>query len=105
MALSITEKLQSTIDAVNDAPKSLSTIAFDPSIHLAYHPPSKVHTMESIGLQNEGVSPIAMSEPFSFFTEEAVDIMRSEVLAPEVIAKHSFQSDLAPHQLRGYAAT
>ncbi|EHL02709.1 hypothetical protein M7I_1225 [Glarea lozoyensis 74030] len=60
--------------------------------------------MEDIGYpSNNGVSPNAVSEPFRLFSEEAVDIMRSEVLNKEVQENYSYTSDIAPKQLRGYA--
>jgi hypothetical protein len=77
---------------------------FNPQKHLDFEPPKFVHTMEDIGYpSNNGVSPIAVSEPFRLFSEEAVDIMRSEVLNQEVQENYSYTSDIAPKQLRGYA--
>jgi hypothetical protein len=76
---------------------------FDPEKHLAFQPPSKVHSMEEIGMLNRGISPVAVSEPFRLFTEEAVNIMRAEILAEEVQANHTFSSDIAARQLRGYS--
>jgi hypothetical protein len=77
---------------------------FDPSKHLAYVEPAYIHTMEDIGFPaSRGVSPVAVSEPFSLFTEEAIDIMRSEILSPEVQEKYTYTSDIAAKQLRGYA--
>ncbi|KAG9236905.1 hypothetical protein BJ875DRAFT_438978 [Amylocarpus encephaloides] len=77
---------------------------FHPAKHLAFETPKKVYTMEEIGYSaTSGVSPIAVSEPFRLFSEEAVNIMRSEVLNDEVQEKYSYTSDIAPKQLRGYA--
>jgi hypothetical protein len=77
---------------------------FDAQRHLAFEAPKYVHTMEDIGYSStSGVSPIAVSEPFRLFSEEAVDIMRTEVLAKEVQENYSYTSDIAPKQLRGYA--
>ena len=77
---------------------------FDPSKHLAFDEPKHIHTMEEIGYSaSSGVSPVAVSEPFCLFSEEAVNIMRSEILDPEVQEKYSYTSDIAPKQLRGYA--
>src|SRR6185295_450621 len=46
---------------------------FDPRKHLNFSPPPKVFTMADIGLpENSGVSPLAVSEPFPLFTEEAI---------------------------------
>jgi hypothetical protein len=77
---------------------------FDPSKHLAYVEPDYIHTMEDIGFPaSRGVSPVAVSEPFSLFTAEAIDIMRNEILAKEVQEKYTYTSDIAAKQLRGYA--
>ncbi|KAL3417862.1 hypothetical protein PVAG01_10872 [Phlyctema vagabunda] len=77
---------------------------FNPSKHIIYDEPTNVLTMEDIGYPaNSGVSPVAVSDPFPLFSSEAIDIMRSEVLAPEVIEDYSFSSDLSAQQVRGYA--
>lgn len=77
---------------------------FNPSKHLEFEEPKYVHTMEDIGFSsNSGVSPVAVSEPFRLFSEEAVNIMREEVLNPEVQENYSYTSDIAPKQIRGYA--
>lgn len=77
---------------------------FRPIDHLAYEEPKHIHTMEEIGFSaNSGVSPVAVSDPFPLFSEEAIDIMRKEVLDPEVLEKYSYTSDIAPRQIRGYA--
>ncbi|KAE8452104.1 hypothetical protein EG329_001571 [Mollisiaceae sp. DMI_Dod_QoI] len=77
---------------------------FNPNIHIQYEEPAHILTMEDIGFpSSQGVSPIAVSEPFRLFSEEAVNIMRSEIFDPEVQEKYSYTSDIAPKQLRGYA--
>jgi hypothetical protein len=81
-------------------------VLFSPEKHLNFQPPSHVHSMEDIGLPlDNGVSPVAVSEPFQLFSEEAIDLMRQEVLDPEVMEKYSYTSDIAPKQIRGYAPT
>ncbi|KAL2064752.1 hypothetical protein VTL71DRAFT_3890 [Oculimacula yallundae] len=77
---------------------------FQPISHLAFEEPKHVHTMEELGFSaNSGVSPVAVSDPFPLFSEEAIDIMRKEILDPEVLEKYSYTSDIAPRQIRGYA--
>ncbi|KAI9650145.1 hypothetical protein NHQ30_000158 [Ciborinia camelliae] len=77
---------------------------FQPESHLQYEEPSYIHTMEDIGYSaTSGVSPIAVSEPFRLFSEEAVNVMREEIFNKEVQEKYSYTSDIAPKQLRGYA--
>lgn len=60
--------------------------------------------MKEIGLQDVGVSPNAVSEPFELFTPEAVRQMRAETLRPEVFENCQYSSNLAKGQLRGYAS-
>ena len=77
---------------------------FNPSKHIDFEEPKYVHTMEDIGYSSsQGVSPVAVSEPFRLFSEEAVDMMRAEILDPEVQENYCYTSDIAPKQIRGYA--
>lgn len=77
---------------------------FDPKRHLKYTPPSKIHSMEELGLADRhGVSPVAVSEPFSLFNQEAVMRFREEVLSKEVMDNCSVSSNLSHCQLRGFA--
>ncbi|OTA93849.1 hypothetical protein M434DRAFT_72360 [Hypoxylon sp. CO27-5] len=83
---------------------SLGNDEFDPKRHLAFKEVPKVYTMKDIGLpEDTGISPIAVSEPFPLFTEEAVMRMRQEVLSPEVLGNCQYSSNLAQCQLRGFA--
>lgn len=80
-------------------------VIFDPKKHLAYSPPSKLHTMAELGYpESRGVSPIGVSEPFPLFTPKAIQQMRAEVFKNEVWDKYQFSSNLAQCQLRGFAA-
>lgn len=76
---------------------------FDPFKHLAYHTMPARHTMADIGLENQGISTIGVSEPFELFTPEAVCTMRNEVLSDEVWDNCRFSSSIAACQLRGMA--
>ncbi|KAK7752480.1 hypothetical protein SLS62_005633 [Diatrype stigma] len=77
---------------------------FDPTSHLAFTPPSKVYTMKDLGLpEDKGISPVAVSEPFHLFSQEAVMRMRQEVLSPEVLNNCQYSSNLSQCQLRGFA--
>ncbi len=77
---------------------------FNPVKHIDYEEPKHIHTMEELGFSaSKGVSPVAVSDPFPLFSEEAINVMRSEVLDPEVQEKYSYASDIAPRQIRGYA--
>lgn len=77
--------------------------SFSPSKHLRYSGPTKTQTMEELGFgDRHGVSPIAVSEPFPLFTQEAVMRIREEVLSKEVMDNYSVSSNLAHCQLRGF---
>ncbi|KAI1356296.1 hypothetical protein F5Y01DRAFT_323766 [Xylaria sp. FL0043] len=77
---------------------------FTPAKHLAFKEMPKVHTMKELGFsESVGVSPIAVSEPFRLFTEEAVMQMRQEVLSSEVFENCQYSSNLAHCYLRGFA--
>ena len=91
----INEKLQ----------KPLGTEEFNSKMHIDFKFPSGVHTMTDLKLPEEfGVSPIAVSEPFPLFSEEAVQRMRGEIFRPEVWENCQYSSNLAQCQLRGFAA-
>ncbi|KAJ8130589.1 hypothetical protein O1611_g3038 [Lasiodiplodia mahajangana] len=77
---------------------------FTPAKHLDFNEMPTVHTMKELGFtESTGVSPIAVSEPFKLFTEEAVMRMRQEVLSPEVFENCQYSSNLAHCYLRGFA--
>ncbi|KAF2142075.1 uncharacterized protein K452DRAFT_287279 [Aplosporella prunicola CBS 121167] len=77
---------------------------FCPSKHLAFKKPPETMSMEDIGYsKNRGVSPIAVSQPFQLFSEEAVHEMRREIFKPEVMENCKYSSTIAACQLRGYA--
>lgn len=77
------------------AVSSLGNDDFDPKRHLAFKEVPKVYTMKDIGLpEDTGISPVAVSEPFPLFTEEAVMRMRQEVLSPEVLGNCQYSSNL-----------
>ncbi|KAF2854895.1 hypothetical protein T440DRAFT_465029 [Plenodomus tracheiphilus IPT5] len=77
---------------------------FNPEKHLVFKDTPGTLTMQELGFPpNVGVSPVAVTQAFPLFSPEAVRIMRSEIAKPEVIANHTFSSNIAAAQLRGYA--
>lgn len=78
-------------------------MTFEPVKHLSFQPPGKIYSMEEIGHKDRGVSPIAVSDPFPLFTEEAIQQMRAEVLSKPVWDNCKYSSNLAHCQLRGFA--
>jgi hypothetical protein len=84
---------------------ALDVIKFDPKKHLVYNAPTNVTMMKDIGYaEDTGISPIAVSEPFQIFSQEAIQQMRAEIFQPEVMENCSFSSTIAARQLRGYAS-
>lgn len=94
------------IIAINDTVRSQDgdVVDFKPAKHLAYKMPPEVVMMKDIGFNEDvGISPVAVSQPFKLFTEQAIDRMRAEILKPEVMDNCKFSSDIAACQIRGYA--
>ncbi|KAK6386159.1 hypothetical protein LTS17_001734 [Exophiala oligosperma] len=78
-------------------------VKFDPDRHLAYQQDPKVVTLKDIGLSEDvGISPVASSEPFPLFTEEAINIMRGEIFQQEVWDNCMHSTEFAGCQLRGH---
>ncbi|KAH0534102.1 hypothetical protein FGG08_007299 [Glutinoglossum americanum] len=76
---------------------------FNPRKHINFRTPPKTYSMKDIGLpEDTGISPVAVSEPFSLFTPEAVQRIRAEVLSDRVYDNCRFSSDIAACQLRGF---
>lgn len=77
----------------------ISNIRFDPDKHLRVIAGGPVEnnmyentrrlTMEELGLSNKKqISPIGVSDPFPLFTDEAIDIMKLELLEKENVLEH-----------------
>lgn len=81
-----------------------SGVVFDPDIHLNYSPPSQRITMEELGL-NDGteLSSLGATLPFRLFNDQAIRIMRHEVMNPQVWNKYAFSSSIQRCIVRGYA--
>lgn len=79
--------------------------AFDAERHLAFEPPARLYTMKEIGLEGQGISPIAASEPFSLFTEEATKQIRAEIFSEPVLRDCQYASSFCKHMIRGMGAS
>lgn len=78
-------------------------IEFDPEIHLAFDGKIESFTWEQLGYPiDHGISPVAVCQPFQLFTNEAINIMRAEILRKEVLEKYRVSSTIAAMQVRGY---
>ncbi|RJE22975.1 hypothetical protein PHISCL_04702 [Aspergillus sclerotialis] len=74
---------------------------FDAKKHVNYQPPSKIYTMEEIGLGGQGISPNAVTTPFQLFTEEAMKQMRAEIFSKPVLEDCQYTSDFVKNTIRG----
>lgn len=77
-------------------------VSFDAAEHLDVVQPSRIFTMREIGLEGQGISPTAASEPFSLFTPEAITQMRAEIFSDAVLEKCQYSSDFAKNMIRGF---
>lgn len=75
--------------------------AFDASKHLNFQSPRRIYTMKEIGLEGQGISPHAATEPFPLFTEEAIQQMRAEIFSEQVLAECQYSSTFNKNMVRG----
>ncbi|KAI1333203.1 hypothetical protein F5Y16DRAFT_6247 [Xylariaceae sp. FL0255] len=90
---------------IQESPLTRCTLKddFNPKKHLAFKKYPKTISMKELGFpEGKGISPVAVSQPFPLFTEEAIMRMRAECLSPEVIENYSFSSNLSHCMLRGF---
>lgn len=79
------------------------TVTFNPDQHLAFVEEPKKLTLKDVSLPEDiGISPVACSEPFPLFTEEAIQTMRQEIFTTEVWENCLHSTSFAPCQLRGH---
>jgi hypothetical protein len=74
--------------------------SFDAKKHLCYEPPNKIYTME-IGLEGQGISPVAVTAPSHLFTEEAIKQMRAEIFSQPVLDNCLYMSEFVKSTVRG----
>lgn len=88
-------------DMIDEA-KRTQREEFNASKHINFKPPGKIITMKEIGLEGHGISPNAVTEPFSLFSAEAIQQIRAEVLSDEVLEDYQFASTFSKNMVRGY---
>lgn len=91
---------------IQDAPIKQKTgeVDFDPKKHIEFKPPTEIIMMKDLGFaEDTGVSPIAVSQPFQLFSQDAIHLMRGEVMDPTVMEECKYRSNIAACQIRGYA--
>ncbi|RLV86705.1 hypothetical protein JA9_001273 [Meyerozyma sp. JA9] len=83
--------------------KKYEKVEFDPMVHLKFYSEDPIHkfnfnntrrlTMEELGLTNKNqISHIGVSDPFPLFTDEAIAIMKQEVLQKDLFLKYARSS-------------
>ncbi len=82
---------------------AIASPTFDADKHLSYVKEPEVLTMKDISLpESIGISPVAVSQPFPLFSEEAIRVMRAEIFSQEVWDNCMYSTDFAGCQLRGH---
>ncbi|KAF5128544.1 hypothetical protein E5D57_009484 [Metarhizium anisopliae] len=81
--------------------KATRTDTWEAQRHMAFEPPATITTMKEIGLEGQGISPNAVSAPFSLFTKEAVLQMRREIFSEPVLNECRYSSDFIANMIRG----
>jgi len=82
----------------------VSQVVFDPDVHLAYTPPESRLTFEDLKHPaGQGISPVAVTQPFRLFSDEAIREIRREILSKKVVDEYSYVSKLAPFQAREFS--
>ena len=98
-------KVEPLIKRRSSTIKALPVRDFDPQHHIEFKPPSKIYKMTDLALpEDTGVSPVAVSEPFPLFSQEAIHRMRAEILSDDVWNNCQYSSNLSQCQLRGFAS-
>lgn len=59
--------------------------AFDPTVHLAYEKPRVRHTMSDLGLEQDSISDVGITEPFRLLTPEGVRALRGDIFSKPVL--------------------
>jgi hypothetical protein len=87
----------------NNVEKSLNGEQFDPSVHLAYSPPSNTLTLDDLGYQSTELSAVAHTEPFQLLSHEGVLAHRREIFKPETLDNCLHHKRPGSVQIRGMA--
>lgn len=81
-----------------------TSVKFDADKHLSIEQPAWRKTLADFGYDNsEGITKIGATAPFQLFTEEAVYLLRNDLLSEPVQKNHVFSWDRAPYIVRGFA--
>lgn len=83
--------------------KATKNVSFSAQDHLEYVPPSKILSMQDLGLEPTPLSSIATTEPFPFMSHEAVLQHRKELFSEDVLNNCMHHTRPGSVQIRGMA--
>lgn len=79
-------------------------VEFDSSKHHHIERPAWKKQLEDLGYNNDtGISEIGVTAPFQMFSDEAIRLMRRDILSKPVQENCIFASPRSPYMIRGYA--
>ncbi|KAL6903872.1 hypothetical protein GGI43DRAFT_432566 [Trichoderma evansii] len=84
-----------------DEARAVPAEAWNTKKHVAPKTQVVQHLMKDIGLEGHGISPIAVTDPFPLFTEEAISQIRREIFSESVLRECRFKSDFNANMVRG----
>lgn len=81
-----------------------TSVEFDPSKHHFIEAPSWRKKLSDLGYNNDaGISDVGVTAPFHLFSDEAIRLMRRDILSEPVQENCIFASPRSPYMIRGYA--
>lgn len=84
-----------------DEARAVPVESWNPKKHVAPKTEVVQLLMKDIGLEGHGISPIAVTDPFPLFTEEAIIQIRREIFSESVLRDCRFKSDFNANMIRG----
>ena len=82
---------------------STTSPVFDPSVHLSYNPPSRIHTLNDLSLPPSPISQIGSTDPFPLLSPAAITAHRQELFSAPVLRNCMYHTRPGSVQLRGMA--
>lgn len=115
----VAPKLEEIYSSLGISADALAQASFDPEKHLRYYNDemekhryhnTRTLTMEELGLTNKKqISSIGVSDPFPLFTDEAIAIMKAEILQKDIFMKYARRNHSSTSGMdciiRGYVKT
>ncbi|KAJ6442459.1 Halotolerance protein HAL2 [Purpureocillium lavendulum] len=84
-----------------DEARAVPAEQWNPEKHVAPKTAVVQHLMKDFGLEGKGISPVAVTDPFPLFTDEAILQIRREIFSEPVLRDCRFKSDFNANMIRG----